>query len=62
MQGDIPKQLRPYFFQTYAIETYLDTLKEKDFDTLDPELHVWAPKQMLKLNAKMLWGNTINKF
>jgi phytoene/squalene synthetase len=62
MQGDIPKQLRPYFFQTYAIETYLDALKEKDFDTLDPELHVWAPKQMLKLNAKMLWGNTINKF
>ena len=62
MQVDVPKALRPYFFQTYVAETYLDLLEELDYDTLDPQLHIWGPKQMFKLQAKMLWGKTISRY
>eukprot|EP00461_Guttulinopsis_vulgaris_P001558 UN01558 len=60
MSSEVPKELKPYFYQTYITEIYLDRLKEYDFDTLHPEMDVWNTKDMLKLNLKMTAGSTFN--
>ena len=53
MSKDIPKPIKPYFYQTYITEMYLDRLKELDYDTLHPEMDVWNNMDMFKLSLKM---------